>query len=448
MAQQPLLLQAQTVAGVSKVVEYIGKLISQNKTLAGLSVCGEVSDRSEWNGNLYFDLKEGKDILKCVAFSSVAAALPPFKNGDEIVCSGEFGTFRPQSRYTLRVAQIQLSGTGILFAQFQATKEKLRALGLFEADRKRPFPLFPQRIAVVSAPAGRGIDDFFTTMRERAPFVQLLTVETRVQGKGAEIDIADAIDRASRLDVDAIVVTRGGGSYEDLFPFNTEMVVRAIVRTRHPVLTAIGHTTDRHLADFAADKECTTPSNAAQWFGQIGDDWLRRVVSAQRTAQSSAMALVLHGSQRLKAAGKELQRSSHFATQQKERRVHAAVRRIDQASPEQRLRKRFGRLTEALSTVEAAGRYVTRRKLDRFQRVFEKMHSLRPFALRDKRQQAQLLSTRLVAANPKAPLERGYAIVTLGGSAIRNASQVPVGAQIAAQVQHGSLFARVERIEP
>ncbi|MBV9272154.1 MAG: exodeoxyribonuclease VII large subunit, partial [Candidatus Eremiobacteraeota bacterium] len=183
------------VEGVSRVVNYIQRIIAENKTLATLRVRGEVSELNRSPaGHLYFNLKENADILKCIVWASNAEDLAPFKNGDEVIVAGEFGTYAQRSVYQLYVAELEHTGIGKLYAQFEALKEKFRREGLFESARKRPMPSFPQRIALVSA-AGKGAEDFLKTIGKRAPQITVEFVETRVQGDGAEIEIADAIDR-------------------------------------------------------------------------------------------------------------------------------------------------------------------------------------------------------------------------------------------------------------
>ncbi len=222
-------------------------------------------------------------------------SFPPFKDGDEVICGGEYNTYAPRSQYQLVVKSLELTGEGVLFAQFEALKERFRAEGLFEKSRKRRMPPFPRRIAVISSLESRGVGDFLKTIANRAPFIEITFIETLLQGKGAEMEIGEAIDRASKLDVDLIVLTRGGGSYEDLFPFNREPVVRAIVRAKHPVLSAVGHEQDVHMSDYVADWTCETPSNAAQYFGQIADDFISSVAQAQNPARSLDEIAVRHG---------------------------------------------------------------------------------------------------------------------------------------------------------
>ena len=160
------------------------------------------------------------------------------------------GAFRGSLKLTVTsmgltaTPEVQLTGIGELYAKFEALKEQFRLEGLFEPQRKRQIPQYPRRVALISAAGSKASEDFLQTMRAEAPFVHVEFLSSRVQGDGAQVDIREAFDRAEKLDVDVIVLTRGGGSYEDLFTFNEEVVVRAIARSRHPVITAIGHQED------------------------------------------------------------------------------------------------------------------------------------------------------------------------------------------------------------
>lgn len=412
------------VQGVSRVVDYIKRVISQNKTLAGLRVRGEVSALVNTNGRLYFDLKENADVLKCVVWAGDAVKLPPFKTGDEIICGGEYGTYAQRSQYQLFVKSVELTGIGALYAEFEKLKEKFRREGLFEASRKRPMPSFPRRIAVVSA-RGKGAEDFLTTVQRRAPFVDVEFVETRVQGDGAQIDIAEAIDRASKLGVDVIVLTRGGGSYEDLFPFNLEPVVRAIARAKAPVLSAVGHTGDVHVSDLVADHSCETPSNAAQYFGEIADMYANRVSRAQTRIENALRSLASVRAQAFDDAAGRLMRAARDFAGRRERDLHQLERRLNAQTPQRRLSQRSERVTALRSRLDALSRHAISPALNR----------------------VAMLRTRLQAADPQAPLARGYAIVTYEGRLVRDASKVPKGALIAAQVERGTLRARVEEQE-
>jgi exodeoxyribonuclease VII large subunit len=412
----------ESVQSVSKIVDYIRRIVSQNKILAGLRVRGEVSGLTRHqSGRIYFDLKEGADVLKCVAWASDATSLPPFKDGDEIIAGGDYGTFSQRSQYQLFVKSVELSGIGVLYAQFEALKEQFRKEGLFESDRKRPLPEFPRRLAVVSA-RGKGAEDFLRTVARRAPFIEVEFVETRIQGDGSQIDIAEAIDRASRLNVDIIVLTRGGGSYEDLFPFNLEPVVRAIVRAKHPVLSAIGHAQDVHLSDYAADFTSETPSNAAQYFGEIGDRYMTRVDRASSRIENTVRTILTARAQAFDAAERGLVRAIQDHLRDQEQRVARLEKRLDVQTPQRRLTERHERLARLEFRLQQTG----------------------TSAIRSARQHFDVLCARFEGTNPDIPLARGYAIVTFEGRAVRDASSVPDGARIEAKLGRGRLKARVE----
>ncbi len=433
----------ETVQGVSRVVDYIRRLIAQNKTLAGIRVRGEVSGLSAKDGRLYFDLKENADVLKCIAWAADAAKLPPFKDGEEIVCTGDYGTFPQRSLYQMFVKSVELSGIGALYAQFEALKERFRKEGLFEKERKRALPVFPTRVAVVSA-RGKGAEDFLATIAKRAPFIDVRFVETRVQGDGAQMDIGEAIDKASRLDVDLIVLTRGGGSYEDLFAFNLEPVVRAIVRSRHPVLSAIGHTGDVHVCDYVADHVCETPSNAAQYFGEIADRFALRIQRANDVIERSVRALAANAAQRFDAADKELAHARQTHVPQRARTLHALERRLTEHAPHARLAQRVKRLSGLRSKLGTLARYYAVPRINRIARASEALERFARSGLRSFNERLRHMDTQLIGLDPQAPLSRGYAIVTLNGMAVRDAGAVPQGARIQAQLQHGKLVARVE----
>ncbi len=442
---QPPAPGMEPVQGVSRVVDYIRRLLEQNRALATLRVRGEISDLRERGGRLYFDLKEHTDVLKCVVWANNAAKLPPLKDGTEVICDGDFTIYAPYGQYQLIVRNVELSGIGALYAQFEALKEKFRREGLFEKSRKRPMPQFPTRVAVVSTPGGRGVEDFFTTLAREAPFVEVLTVSTRVEGDGAEIDVAEAIDKASKLQVDAIVVTRGGGSYESLFTFNREPVLRAIVRAKHPVISAIGHTQDVLLSDFVADESCETPSNAAHWFGQIGKRFLTQVQHSQSEIEHAIRRIFLARAQRFDDTSARLVRSVRDCWRESERRAAQLERSLNAQTPQRRLAKRGERLASLRSTLQALSARPLLPRLDRLAALRGRLDRQQSAALERSTRRFELVAAKLNASNPQSPLERGYAIVTLNGRTVRDAAAVPEGATIEAQVQHGKLWAQVER---
>lgn len=431
------------VVGVSRVVAYIARIIGENKQLKNVAVRGEVSGLNQKNGRLYFDLKENADVLNCVVWSNSAAKLPPFKNGDEVIVSGDFGTYPVRSSYQLFVISLELTGIGQLYAEFEALRKKFAAEGLYDGGRKRPMPRFPQRVALVSA-RGKGAEDFLTTIARRAPHLEVRFIETRVQGDGAQIDIAEALDKASALDVDAVVLARGGGSYEDLFPFNREPVVRAIVRSRHPVLTAIGHTDDRHLADEVADRVAETPSNAAHYFGEIRDWYLRRIDQSRQRLVQRITDMRRLATQRFDDAAGQLVRAAREFSPSRHQRLLLLERRLSAQTPASRLAARERDLGRASSRLRAlAPEYAVRRQT-RLRPLEARMPDLFSAYVAKLDRNLKVAVARLEAGDPEKPLQRGYAMVYHNGKLLRDAASVSRGELVEAHLQHGTIAARVE----
>jgi len=226
-----------------------------------------------------------------VVWSDRAPELPRLENGYQVIAYGEITAYSKASRYQLIAYRIELDGVGRLNEIFERLKRKLEAEGAFAPERKRPMPRFPFRIALVSSRGAAGATDFLKILRERAPHIEVVFEETPVQGVAAAGEIVRAINRASQAEVDCVVVARGGGSYEDLFAFNAEEVARAIMRCRHPVISAIGHESDHTIADFVADRRAETPSAAAH---ALAPATARRAFCRQ----SPAAASVSNGSSR------------------------------------------------------------------------------------------------------------------------------------------------------
>lgn len=409
------------VYGVSRVVAYIKRLIGENKQLASIDVSGEISDRQDRNGRIYFNLKEHNDLLKCVVWSDIAPKLPPFANGDAVVATGNFTTYPAQSVYQLDVKALEPTGIGRLYARFDALRKKLEAEGLFEPGRKRAMPGFPRRIALISA-RGKGAEDFETTLAKRAPHIRVEFIETLMQGLDAPVEIAKAVDAASRMDVDVIVIARGGGSYEDLFAFNEEPVVRAIVRAKHPVLTAIAHTADSHLADAAADRVAATPSNAAQYFGEIRDAYAHRLEAFVARLDRALREKQRARGQRYDVVTVALARLGRDFVGRKRQRLLIAERRLAAQTPIARLAARERRVAEMHGRLRALARGYTLPRLSR----------------------TQVLAALLESHDPQRPLQHGFAMIFRDGALVRDASSVPLGAVIEARLQRGTLTSRVE----
>lgn len=250
---------------------------------------GEVSNlRRQPSGHQYFSLKDEACQVSCVLFRSAGTAAPPLRDGMQVELTGEISVYEPRGQYQIVVRRVQPRGAGELEAKLRALQEKLRAEGLFDATRKRPLPPHPARVGVVTSPSGAAIRDFLQILRRRAPHLAVFIAPVRVQGRGAALEIAAAVGAFSDTaqsgfpDVDVVVVTRGGGSLEDLWEFNEEAVARAIAACRIPVISAVGHEIDHTTSDLAADVRAPTPSAAAEMLSTDRTETLQRLAAAAR----------------------------------------------------------------------------------------------------------------------------------------------------------------------
>jgi exodeoxyribonuclease VII large subunit len=232
---------------------------------------GEISNyRKQSSGHHYFTLKDDRAQIACVMFarSYGAQTRTPLADGMQVQVYGQVTVYEARGQYQLIVRLIQPKGQGVLQAKFEALKQKLQAEGLFDPDRKRPLPKFPRRVALVTSPTGAAVQDMLNILRRRSPWLTILVCPVRVQGEGAALEISRTIDyvssRAVELKVDVMIVGRGGGSLEDLWEFNEEIVALSIFRSRIPVISAVGHEIDFTIADFVADRRAPTPSAAAE----------------------------------------------------------------------------------------------------------------------------------------------------------------------------------------
>jgi exodeoxyribonuclease VII large subunit len=257
--------------------------------LGAVWIEGEVSNlRRQPSGHQYFSLKDENCQVSCVLFRGAAAGAAPLRDGMQVEAFGQIGVYEPRGQYQIVVRRVQPRGAGELEARLRALQEKLRAEGLFAAERKKTLPAHPARIGVVTSPTGAAIRDFLQILGRRGPHLEIFIAPVRVQGRGASAEIAAAVGNFSEFQrsgfpgVDVIVVTRGGGSLEDLWEFNEEIVARAIAASTIPVISAVGHEIDTTTSDLAADVRAPTPSAAAELLCADRADTLARLAVVVR----------------------------------------------------------------------------------------------------------------------------------------------------------------------
>jgi exodeoxyribonuclease VII large subunit len=257
----------QKIYSVSSVNRYIKDLMDDDTLLSGIYVRGEISNYKVYpSGHHYFSLKDAEGSIRCVMFRREADNLK-FRpqNGMKVIAFGRISVFPRDGQYQLYCSQLVTDGMGDLHIAFEQLKEKLYKEGLFEPSRKRPLPKFPEKIALITSPAGAAVQDMLRILEARWPLTQIIIVPVKVQGEGSAGEIAAALHYVNaKALADVIITGRGGGSMEDLWAFNEEIVARAIARSEIPVISAVGHEPDVTIADFVADLRAATPSNAAE----------------------------------------------------------------------------------------------------------------------------------------------------------------------------------------
>ncbi len=413
-------------------------------------VQGEIANISK-RGHWYFSVKDAGAVLSCVMWQSDAArtAYDP-REGDGVVVTGRIKHYAPQGKTQLYASKIEPQGVGALEQRFQQLVRELRGLGYFDESRKKPLPEFPRRVAVITSKTGAALQDVLKTAAERCPAVEFIVIDVRVQGDGAAEEVARAlraINRmAERMAIDAVIVTRGGGSREDLWAFNERVVADAAFALRVPLVAAIGHEVDTSVIELVADQRASTPTQAvmkllpdlaslAERRGRIAHD-LR---NAMRWAMQSKREHLA-----------ELAASSALESPA----LRLAHLRARLGSFEARSRSAMGAMVvdERRNLDAVAARLIANTPAARAAAARAALAALRPRlaraianALGQSRRDTINLERRLRSAGPAETLSRGYAIVTTAdGSLLRSIAVAPVGTVLNLQLSDGNLPVRVE----
>jgi len=292
----------QAILKVSEINRYVKSLIQGDPRLSDLWVTGEISNfKHHRSGHMYFTVKDSYASLRCVFFrrENMRCPFDP-SDGMEVILHGNLSVYEPAGTYQLYVSEMEPAGMGSLYVAFEQLKKKLEVEGLFDPGQKKELPLVPRKIALVTSPSGAALQDILLTTKKRFPYVHLVVVESLVQGAGAGSDIVRSLELINkRSDIDLIIITRGGGSLEDLWPFNEEKVARAIFHSEIPVISAVGHETDFTIADFTADYRAHTPTEAAAAAVPVAEEMLAEIRKLQDRAALALKNRVQQEKQRL-----------------------------------------------------------------------------------------------------------------------------------------------------
>ena len=369
---------------VSKLTFYIRKLLEEDEILQDVWVQGEISNLSRpASGHVYFTLKDSSAALKCVMWKTSAMRLGiPLQDGKAVEVHGKIGVYEVSGQYQLYADQIRPVGEGALYQEFMRLKAMLEVEGLFAPERKRPIPMFPQKIGIVTSATGAALRDMLNILRRRLPLVQVILAPSPVQGIEAPPALVKAIQALNLQSPDIIILARGGGSIEDLWAFNDERVVRAVALSDVPVICGVGHETDFTLCDFAADLRAPTPTAAAELATQITVQDLAATLSNLQSRMNKSVVEYLNVQKNVLAS---------LVTQMKyvspERRILSERQRVDELS-----RRAYSSLFHQIQ--------------------LQSTH-------------VKGMQRRLEALNPSAVLRRGYAVVTRkdDGSVVSRVSQ-------------------------
>lgn len=447
--------ETRRVLTVSELTGQVKRLLEKQIGLVWVS--GEITNfRAQSSGHIYFTLKDAGSQLSCVLFRAESVTHRDLlADGQKVLLQGDLTVYESRGQYQLVVRAVELQGVGALQAAFERLKQKLAAEGLFAMERKRPLPRFPQRIGLVTSPTGAAIRDVLHVIQRRHPGLEIILAPCRVQGDSAAVEVAEAIRRLnelgtsnSALGIDLILVTRGGGSLEDLWAFNEEAVARAVFESVIPVVSAVGHEIDFTICDFVADARAATPSAAAEIITEhfvASREFITEGprVLRQRVRQQLARRLEAYESI-----------AARFTRSHPRRRLDESLQRLDDL--------RVGLLRCAKSAVRErkarwenlAGRIVRLRPAQMVKQRREALQTqlrlLRERAgsgMREARNRFANLESRLRLLGPEQVLARGYSITTdeATGEVLRDAAKIKKGQRLRTRLQRGEIRSVTEK---
>src|SRR6266581_4601134 len=400
-----LFFDTSSIFSVTQVSRYLKELLASDDILQDVQVKGEVSGcRTYSSGHCYFTLKDAESQLLCVFFKNarLRSAAPTLRDGMAIAANGRVSFYERDGKLQLYVESVETIGDGALFLRFEQLKARLAAEGLFDEERKRPLPSQPATIGIVTSPQAAALRDMLRVLRTRYPLAEVILSPAQVQGADAPSSIAAALDLLNEHgEADVIIVGRGGGSIEELWAFNEELVARAIARSRIPVISGVGHETDFTIADFVADYRASTPTAAAAAAVPNIEDWRGDILEKEQTLTDLV-------EEYLNDLSEQLERTQHD---------------LQRASPQNMLDRRRQQLDDLTALLQTHLQHIVSLRGERLQGMALRLHSL----------------------SPLLTIARGYAIVRrdTDGTIITSTRQAQPGASLTIQVTDGHIPVKV-----
>ncbi|MCW3138994.1 MAG: exodeoxyribonuclease VII large subunit [Methanophagales archaeon] len=395
------------IYSVWEITRYIRQKLDSDELLRDIYIKGELSNVSQpTSGHVYFTLKDEYSELRCVMFRNRNALLKfTLEDGMSVIVRGHISVYEKRGRYQLYVEELQESGIGALYRAFEQLKKKLKDEGMFDATHKKPIPVIPHTIGIITSPTGAAIRDMINITRRRFPHVHILLAPVAVQGEEAAPQIVNAIKLMNRVNrelekVDVLVVGRGGGSIEELWAFNEESVARAIFASEIPVISAVGHETDFTISDFVADRRAATPSEAAEL-----------VVPDKRQIEKNMSTLEL-----------QLRQNIYKLIEQQRRRLESIEKNVLFRKPTERINQYRQMVDEVKRTL-----------------IAEVMHRVQLH-----RKGLQALTGKLDALSPRAILERGYSICLKEQKVVRSVMDISTGDMLRILFRDGEAISEVK----
>ncbi|OQW71861.1 MAG: exodeoxyribonuclease VII large subunit [Proteobacteria bacterium ST_bin11] len=441
---------SETIFSVSQLNREAKRLLASH--FLTIQVQGEISNLSlPSSGHYYFTLKDAQAQIRCAMFKGQQQRLR-FKpaNGNLVIAKAQVSLYEPRGDYQLVVEQLEEAGNGALQLAYERLKQKLLQEGLFEQSRKKPIPQLPHQIGVITSASGAAIHDILSVLKRRFPAIPVLIYPAAVQGETAKYEISAALETANNQElVDVIILARGGGSLEDLWAFNEEIVARAVAASRIPVISAVGHEVDFSIADFVADLRAPTPSAAAEYVTPDQTVWLKRFVTIEQRLTRQIQDKFQQQQQRLgwlskslqsQHPGEKLQRNSQRLDELEQRLNRAIALGLQQFR--QRLTLHEHRLT---SYQPLAAIHGYRQQLDYFQQRLSRSVQIKLRTLKSR--QHAVLQT-LNAVSPLATLGRGYAIVQRHNSSqlIKSVNQLVEHELLNTRLADGHMITEVKQL--
>ena len=393
---------------------------------------GEISNyRKQSSGHQYFTLKDDGAQLSCVLFArgGVWRRQVPLEEGMQIRARGRLTVYEARGQYQLNVQSVEAAGAGLLQAKFEALKRRLQAEGLFDEDRKRRIPRFPATVALVTSPTGAALRDMLNIFARRAPWLRLIVAPVRVQGEGSAEEITAALEELNAWEAnglpraDVIIVGRGGGSVEDLWEFNEEIVARAVAASAIPVVSAVGHEVDFTICDFAADLRAPTPSAAAEIVAPDGTELRRHLGQLGTRIEREARGQLEAAAQHLDFAAEELHRALRQRVGDLRAWLAERAASLRAHRPDQVIRLRRQEIASRETDLQKCFAVAFQRRKERLDRA----------------------SAHLRLLSPEATLRRGYSITTReNGAVVTSKSELAVAERIVTRLADGEIASRVE----